>query len=455
MQSLAGISLNALDNLEELGVDLLGGLHAADVGDDVLGLALGHDGGKLLGLIVLLDVLETEGHLDGVEEVLDVAAVLGNLGGGSDEALLAGELAEGGTADTLDGVLEMGVADALDDLVDIGGLGGLVDAVLGDDEALGLLKSATDLGHDGLVLEGVVDGALATVVAVVGGGGVRGVDGEELALDEGSQVLGPVDALDGGDADVLEGSLFDDPLKELLEGDVEASVGVLGGDNAVNGRVGVAGARGVVLEAVGGCVFRSLDELGEGVRGADGVFAGNDGEGLERSITAVDALGDDGGDELEDAGADGAGDDVGGGNLVDQVGLVGLGVDGAVVCDFGLGGALDANLDDAIRGGGVDGVDEGIGDVGKDDVIARVMEEAGDKATAWGVLALNEEPWHEVDFGGDFGGGGFGGETAAMTCSGGRYRSGEAGVAPPLAPLRGYKVREGTRHYIPILPAPK
>lgn len=97
----------------------------------------------------------------------------------------------------------------------------------------------------------------------------------------------------------------------------------------------------------------------------------------------VDALCNDGGDELEDAGADGAGDDVGGADLVNEVLLVRLGVDGAVVCNGVLGGAVDADLDDLVRGGRVDGVDEGVYDVGKDDVVARVVEEAGDEATAW------------------------------------------------------------------------
>ncbi len=330
--------------------------------------------------------METEGHLDGVEEVLDLAAILSNLGGGADEALLAGELAERGAADTLDGVLQMRVADALDDLVDVGGLGIVVDGVLADNQALGLVEGTTDLGHDGLVLQSIVDGALSAVVAVVGGGGVAGVDGEELALDEGGEVLDPVDALNVGDADVLKRRLLNNPLEKLFQRHVEAGVGVLGRDDAVNGRVGIASARVVVLDAVLGGVVGALDELGEGVGGANGVLAGNDGEGLEVRGAAVNALGDDGGDELEDAGADGAGDDVGGADLVDEVGLVRLGVDGAVVCNLGLGGALDADLDDAVRRGGVDGVNQGIGDVGKDDLVAGVVEKAGDKATALGEM---------------------------------------------------------------------
>lgn len=61
---------------------------------------------------------------------------------------------------------------------------------------------------------------------------------------------------------------------------------------------------------------------------------------------------------------------------------MGLGVDGAVVCDCVLGGALSADLDDLVAGGGVDLVDEGVGDIGEDDVVAGVVEEAGNEATA-------------------------------------------------------------------------
>lgn len=383
MQSLLAVVLDALDDLDDLGVNLIRGLQATDLGDDVLGTIVRHDGGQLLGLVVVLDVLEAKGHLDGVEQELDVAAVLGNLGSGADEALLAGQLAEGGAADTLIGVLEVRVADALDNLVDVGGLLVLGDAVLLDNEALGLGEGAADLGHDVLVLQGVVDGSLSAVVAVVGGGGVARVYGEELALDKGGEVVNPGDALDAGDAVLGKGLLLDDPFKELFQGDVEAGVGVLGRDDAVNGRVGVAGAEVVVVEAFLGGVGGILDELGEGVGGANGVFAGNDGQGLEVVGALVDAAGNDGGDELEDAGADGAGDDVGLANLVDEVLLVGLGVDGAVICNGGLGSAVGADLDDLVRGGVVEGVDEGVGDVGKDDVVARVVEEAGDEATAW------------------------------------------------------------------------
>jgi len=96
----------------------------------------------------------------------------------------------------------------------------------------------------------------------------------------------------------------------------------------------------------------------------------------------VDTLGDNGSDELEDVGADGASDNVGCADGLDEVLLVCSGVDGLVVCDCVLGGSLRADLDDLVGGGFVDEVDDGVVDIGEDNVVARVVEEASDKATA-------------------------------------------------------------------------
>lgn len=138
----------------------------------------------------------------------------------------------------------------------------------------------------------------------------------------------------------------------------------------------------VVLEAVLRGVLSVLDVRGKSVGGANGVLAGDDGNGREVGGAAVNALGDDGGNKPQDVRTDRASDDVGSGNLLDEVLLVGLRVDGAVVGDDVLVSALGADLDDTIRGGGVEGVDQGIGDVSEDDLVARVVEEAGDEATA-------------------------------------------------------------------------
>ena len=120
-------------------MDLLARLDTADLVDDILGRLGGHDLGKLLGLLVFFDILETEGHLNGIEKELDVLTVLGKLGSGGDETLLAGQLAERSTTNTLNNILKMRVTDTRDDLVDVGGLGLFRDAVLGNDEVLGLV----------------------------------------------------------------------------------------------------------------------------------------------------------------------------------------------------------------------------------------------------------------------------------------------------------------------------
>lgn len=381
---VTAVILHTLDNLDELGVDLFPGLNAADLLNDVFRSVLRHDLGKLHRLLVLLDALEAESHLDGVEQVLDGLIVLCELGSGADESLLARQLAERSTTHSLDGILQVGVTDSLDDLVDVGGLSLLVDLVLGGDEVLSLHQSATDLSHDLLVLKGIVDGALSPVVTVVGSGSVASIDGEELALDKGGEVVNPVNALDAGDADVLKGSAVNDPLEEFLERHIEAGVGVLSRHNSVNSRVGVAGTQVVVLETRGVGVAGVLDVLSESVGSANSVLAGNDVQWRLVVGSAVDTLGDDGGDELEDIGANGASNNVGGTDLLNEVLLVRLGVDGAVVGDGVLGGAFGAHLDDLVRGSGVDQVDNGVVDIGEDDLVARVVEEASNKATAWG-----------------------------------------------------------------------
>jgi hypothetical protein len=80
-------------------------------------------------------------------------------------------------------------------------------------------------------------------------------------------------------------------------------------------------------------VLGILDVAGQRVGGANGVLAGNDVQGRLVVGAAVDALCDDGSDELEDVGADGAGDDVGSADLLNEVFLVSPRVDGPVVGD--------------------------------------------------------------------------------------------------------------------------
>ena len=201
----------------------------------------------------------------------------------------------------------MRVGDALDDFVDVVFLVLGRDAVLVDNQMGGFGESVVHDFADLRVGEGVVDHFLAAVVAVVGGGGVARVDGEELALDVGHEVVDPLDAFDVGVFLVgLPGGLVDDPFEEGFDLDVEAGVRVLQRDDAVDGRVGEAGPLVVVGQALGFGVLGVFDVGGEGVGCADGVFARDDRE-RRAGGAGVDAFGDDWGDEFEDVGADGAG----------------------------------------------------------------------------------------------------------------------------------------------------
>lgn len=390
---LTAVILHPLHHLDKLGEDLFSRLDAADLGDNVLGAVVGHDLGQLLGLVVILHVLETEGHFDGIQEELDRLIHLSKLRSRADEALLARQLAEGSTANALDSILEMRVANALDDLLDVSSLGILFDFVLQHNQVLGLVESPSDLSHDLLVLQGIVDGALAAVVTVIGSSGMAGVDSEELTLNEGAKIADPVDALDIGDADILKRSLLDNPLKELLKRDIKASIGVLSGNNAVNSRVSVTSTLVVVIETLRSGILGILDEAGESVCGADGVLAGDDVDRGQVLGAAVDALGNDGGDEAQDVGANRACDDICCANLLDEFGFVGLGVDGAVVGDGVLGSALGSNLDHLVGRRAVDTVDKGVGDIRKDNLVATVMKEAGDKATAWERQSVSKSLW--------------------------------------------------------------
>lgn len=95
----------------------------------------------------------------------------------------------------------------------------------------------------------------------------------------------------------------------------------------------------MVLETCRVRVPGVLDVAGQSVGGTDGVLASNNMQG-SLVCSAVDALGDNRGYELEDVRAYGASDDVGGADRLDQLLLVGLGVDGPVVGDCVLGGAF-------------------------------------------------------------------------------------------------------------------
>ena len=227
--------LDLLDDGDKLVEEGLSLLDAVDLGDDVLSGVFLEDLGQLRRLFVALDVLEAVGLLDCAEESVDLLTFLSQLSGGADEAFLAREFPERSAADTLDIVLEDGVGDTLDDLLDVFILLLCLDAVLGDNQVGSLLDSVTDDIVELLVLENLVDEFNLVLVSVVGGSGVGGVDGEELALDVRLEVVDVVNALDIRLlAAVLEWLLLNTPLVEFLDDNVQASVGRLLWDNAVD-----------------------------------------------------------------------------------------------------------------------------------------------------------------------------------------------------------------------------
>lgn len=335
--------------------------------------------GEIGRLLVALDVLEAQGHLYTTKEAFDLLTRLGQEGSRADEALLAAELAQRSTADTLDDILEGRVGDALDNGLDVLGLLLLADVrVLGRDEVSGLLEGVLDDFVQLLVGQDLMNVLEAAVVAVVGGRGVAGVDGEELALDVGLEVVDEVNALDRRRV-AVERLLLDAPLVELLDEDVHASALRLQRHNAVNSRISEAGLRGDVGLGLLGQVL--LDEATKSVGGANGVLASNDGKRVGL-LASLDALGDRLGDELEDVGTDGASDGVGGGDLMDDLLHAVLGVEGAVVVDGELLLAILANLGDFVARSLLERLDKVVHDIHEHDLEPGVVEELGDEAAA-------------------------------------------------------------------------
>ena len=150
-------------------------------------------------------------------------------------------------------------------------------------------------------------------------------------------------------------------------------------DNAVDSRVGKASLAVDVL--LGLFAQLALNEPSPCGCGIDGVLAGDDGDGVVER-TGLDSLGDGLSDELEDVGADSAGDDVGASNLLNDLVHLVLGVDSTVVVDGELALAVVTNLGDSVCFGLLEGLDDAVHDVDEDDLVARVVKELGDEATA-------------------------------------------------------------------------
>lgn len=308
-----------------------------------------------------------------------LGAAFCELGSRSDKTFPARELAERRPSNAFHNVLEMRVRDAGDDGVDVFLLVLLRNTMFRRYQGGGLCKNVVDDAEDFWIVHGFVDGLLPGVIAIICGRSVRGVDGVQLALNERGQRVNPVDGRDVRVSEALERSLLHDPLVELLDLDVQAGIGILRGHDPVDGGIGETRASREGFAA--GAIGVVDDEAVQGVRGTNGILASHHRNGYLEG-TLVDALGDSAGDGLEDTRADCAGDDVGGGDLVDDFLEVVLGVDGTVIGD-GLGVlTLGADLGDVVGRGGIEGVDDAVHDINEDDLEAGLVEELADEATA-------------------------------------------------------------------------
>lgn len=341
--------------------------------DNLLWLLTRHDLSKLGGLLVVRHILEAKSHLRGIKKSGELLLLLSQLGCRTDEALLAAQLTKWRTADTHGGVLEMWIRNTLNDLLNVLLLLLSINVVLGLNQIAGLGQCLADLLKNALILKRIVDGVLIVVIAVIGGSGVAGVDGEELALNIWSESVDPLDTLDGRRAELSERSLVDNPLGKLLKCNIEAGIRILGWNDTVDGRVGEACA---LLDLVATRLWGVLDdELREGIGGVDGVLASDDGYWAVVITAGVDALCDGWCNKLQHIRADGAGNDICVLDSLDKLWLVGFRVNGTVVADTGLLLAVCANLDDLVRLVGVEEIDDLVLNICEDDLVSGVVEE--------------------------------------------------------------------------------
>jgi len=169
------------------------------------------------------------------------------------------------------------------------------------------------------------------------------------------------------------------PLEELFNQNVESSVGGLMGHDSINGGVGET-SLGV---QVGLGVFGNLlhDEALEGICAANHVLTSND-SSRGVLLATVETLRNDWSNELEDVGADSAGDDICCLNFSNSAGFILSAINGAVVVDGEFLCAVLADLSHGVGRSVLERLDERSHDIEEDDFVARVVQELGNKATA-------------------------------------------------------------------------
>ncbi len=195
------------------------------------------------------------------------------------------QLAQRLTANPVDLVHQIGVGKTGQDLFDIGGVQTWVEAVAFHQHGTALLHGAAHLAADHRILDRLAHGAIAPEFAEVGGDDVAGVEGEQLALDKGHQVVGGLHACYLGQL-ALELGLVDDPLAEALHRYLQRIVVGRGGrDYAIHRRVDEtdAGFEGGMIRDRQVLEYLLLEVAGA----AHHVLAGDD---VERSqVTGIEA----------------------------------------------------------------------------------------------------------------------------------------------------------------------
>ena len=246
-------------------------------------------------------------------------------------------------------------------------------------------QTGTALLHDGFyrcldlrIGNALADGPQAAQFAQIGRGGVTGIQGKELALDIGQQVIDRGHT--GDDRDLAhESAALRIPLEKFLDGDIQRDLAMHGRHDAVYRRVGEAHMR--FGPGLGLVVQRGEHQFLQLRSGFQAVLAGHD---VQRLLDAGGLAGGDAGchggrHELQDAQTHGRGDDIGSHD----------GLDCRVAARMDGGHAFHLNIIffviryvDGVASTGVDLGQQVFYNIGKGNGIARLGEHCSDKSTA-------------------------------------------------------------------------
>ena len=218
-----------------------------------------------------------------------------------------GQLADGLPGHPGSLVLQEGVLEPGKDALNIGVVGFGVEAELLDEALAALPHSLVDQRADGGVSDALHDGLMPPEGAQIGADGVAAVQGEQLALQIGVQVVHPAQALDLGPL-ALPAAFLHVPLGILLYRYVQGVLKAGLGDDAVHGAVGKAhillGVSEFLLAQV------AVDGVPQLAGAPDCVLAGHHVEdlGAPGGLPGLDAGGDGLGHDGQDSQAHGSGD---------------------------------------------------------------------------------------------------------------------------------------------------